>query len=54
MNFYFENILQNFYMLDDDDFKSSKQTKQVRVNNINRVYDYCLNNVICRRTQYVR
>lgn len=27
------------------------QSKQVRINNINRVYDYCLNNVICRRTQ---
>ncbi|CAF4466766.1 unnamed protein product [Rotaria sp. Silwood2] len=27
------------------------QTKQVRINNINRVYDFCLNNVTCRRTQ---
>jgi hypothetical protein len=41
-------------ILDDNDMKSSMHTKQIRVNNINRVYDYCLNNVICRRTQYVK
>ncbi|CAF5043661.1 unnamed protein product, partial [Rotaria sp. Silwood1] len=35
----------------DDESKSSMQTKQIRINNINRVYDYCINNVICRRTQ---
>jgi len=55
MNYLFYlNILQNFFffsILDDDDSKSSIQTKQVRINNINRVYDYCLNNVTCRRTQ---
>ncbi|CAF1448568.1 unnamed protein product [Rotaria sordida] len=38
-------------ILYDDELKCSMQTKQVRINNINRVYDYCLNNVICRRTQ---
>ncbi|CAF1586360.1 unnamed protein product [Rotaria magnacalcarata] len=38
-------------ILNDDESKSPMQTKQVRINNINRVYDYCLNNVICRRTQ---
>ena len=38
-------------ILSDDDSKSSIHTKQIRVNNVNRVYDYCLNNVTCRRTQ---
>ncbi|CAF3492052.1 unnamed protein product [Rotaria sp. Silwood1] len=38
-------------ILYDDESKSSMQTKQIRINNINRVYDYCINNVICRRTQ---
>ncbi|CAF4361977.1 unnamed protein product, partial [Rotaria sordida] len=37
----------------DDELKCSIQTKQVRINNINRVYDYCLNNIICRRTQCI-
>ncbi|CAF1248287.1 unnamed protein product [Rotaria sordida] len=37
-------------ILYDDELKCSMQTKQVRIN-INRVYDYCLNKVICRRTQ---
>ena len=38
--------------LDDDSQTSTKEAKKVRVDNLNRVYDYCLNNVTCRRTQY--
>jgi hypothetical protein len=37
--------------LDDDTQTSTKEAKKVRVDNLNRVYDYCLNNVTCRRTQ---
>ncbi|CAF0748672.1 unnamed protein product [Adineta ricciae] len=48
---YDDYIRMKRLVLNDDESKSSKQTKQVRINNINRVYDYCLNNVTCRRTQ---
>ncbi|CAF1152670.1 unnamed protein product [Adineta steineri] len=48
---YDDYIRMKRLILNDDESKSSKQTKQVRINNINCVYDYCLNNVTCRRTQ---
>ncbi|CAF1583711.1 unnamed protein product [Adineta ricciae] len=38
-------------ILNDDSQTSTKEAKKVRVDNLNRVYDYCLNNVTCRRTQ---
>ncbi|CAF0836994.1 unnamed protein product [Adineta steineri] len=38
-------------ILNDDGQTSTKEAKKVRVDNLNRVYDYCLNNVTCRRTQ---
>ncbi len=43
---------ENFFLnLDDDTQTSTKEAKKIRVDNLNRVYDYCLNNVTCRRTQ---
>ncbi|CAF1034924.1 unnamed protein product [Rotaria sordida] len=38
-------------ILNDDTQTSTKEAKKTRVDNLNRVYDYCLNNVTCRRTQ---
>ncbi|CAF4575401.1 unnamed protein product [Rotaria sp. Silwood1] len=38
-------------ILNDDTQISTKEAKKIRMDNLNRVYDYCLNNVICRRTQ---
>ncbi|CAF4725171.1 unnamed protein product, partial [Rotaria magnacalcarata] len=35
----------------DDSQTSTKEAKKVRIDTLNRVYDYCLNNVTCRRTQ---
>ena len=52
------NVLQRVVALflicsrsDDDSQTSTKEAKKIRVENLNRVYDYCLNNVNCRRTQ---
>jgi len=38
-------------ILNDNTQTSTKDAKKTRVDNLNRVYDYCLNNVTCRRTQ---
>ncbi|CAF2872606.1 unnamed protein product [Rotaria sp. Silwood2] len=38
-------------ILNDDTQTSTKGAKKVRIDNLNRVYNYCLNNVTCRRTQ---
>ncbi|CAF1218106.1 unnamed protein product [Rotaria magnacalcarata] len=41
-----KRLIQN-----DDSQTSTKEAKKVRIDTLNRVYDYCLNNVTCRRTQ---
>jgi hypothetical protein len=51
-NFYIQKKMNPILLyLDDDTQTSTKEAKKVRVDNLNRVYDYCLNNVTCRRTQ---
>ena len=51
MNFFSLSKKFSTRSLDDDSQTSTKEAKKVRVDNLNRVYDYCLNNVTCRRTQ---